>query len=133
MSIKTTKPVEDTEKLGGRAPEYYVPERIENENGTAIKFADGTLICMKTVTVGDIDLTAHIGATYTHNYAISLGGFAFPFVGACYRSKEVSITNTTNTPIWLSTLADDSCWVTGSAQIKVKDVKIHILAVGKWK
>ncbi len=81
MSIKTTKPVENTEKLGGRTPEYYIPERIENENGTAIKFADGTLICMKTVTVGDIDLTAHIGATYTHNYAISLGGFAFPFVG----------------------------------------------------
>ena len=81
MSIKTTKPVEDTEKLGGRAPEYYVPERIENDNGTAIKFADGTLLCTKIITHKG-KVSTKWGNIYIDNSTATLkmGDFAVEFL-----------------------------------------------------
>lgn len=38
-------------------------ERIENSNGTAIKFADGTMICTKFVSFQNIATTA-LGSIY---------------------------------------------------------------------
>ena len=133
MSIKTTKPVENAEKLGGRAPEYYIPERIENKNGTAIKFADGTLICTKTLNIGDLEVTLQKNSVYIQPTEIREGAYAVPFIGTKYRSVEVALTNTTNTPVWASTLSGDTIWVTASSPLTLKAVIIYILAIGKWK
>ena len=42
-----------------------IVERIENSNGTAIKFADGTMICTKVVSFLGIPVTTEIGSLYT--------------------------------------------------------------------
>ena len=47
------------EKLQG------IVERIENSNGTAIKFADGTMICTKVVSFLRVAVTTEIGSIYT--------------------------------------------------------------------
>lgn len=133
MSIPTTTPVADSEKLGGQQPGFYLPQRIENANGTAIKFPDGTLICTKTINVGDLDLTAQKGSCYINPTQILEGNYAVPFVGTKYRSVEVAITNTQNIPVWASTLSGATIWVTSSAPYNAKSVILYLLAIGRWK
>lgn len=133
MSIKATTPVTDSEKLGGNLPSYYLPERIENENGTAIKFPDGTLICTKTLNMGDLEIKSQKNTVYIQPTETREGNYAVPFVGPKYRSVEVALTNTTNTPVWASTLSGNTIWVTASSPLTAKAVIIYILAIGRWK
>ena len=64
-------------------------ETITNSNGTAIKFADGTMICRKTVTFNNIDITTKKGSFFvTENLA--LGNWAEKFIG----KPDISATKT---------------------------------------
>ncbi|MEG1474059.1 MAG: hypothetical protein RSC25_08065, partial [Christensenella sp.] len=65
--------VDDAERLGGQLPTYYLPQTVNNANGTAIKFADGTMICTKKVIAANVPVTAS-GAVYLGN--MSIGDFA---------------------------------------------------------
>ena len=79
MSIKATTPVTDSEKLGGNLPSYYLPERIENENGTAIKFPDGTLICTKTIP-WTTAINSQLGQVYYTPTPTATGNYAVSFI-----------------------------------------------------
>lgn len=64
-------------------------ETITNENGTAIKYAEGTMICRKTVTFNNIDIVTKRGSLFvTENLA--LGNWAEKFV----ERPDISATKT---------------------------------------
>ena len=64
-------------------------ETITNSNGTAIKYAEGTMICRKTVTFNNIDIVTKRGSLFvTENLA--LGNWAEKFV----ERPDISATKT---------------------------------------
>ena len=47
-------------------------ETITNSNGTAIKFADGTMICTKSMSFQNVAITQKVGELYQSS-ALNLG------------------------------------------------------------
>lgn len=106
-------------------------ETIKNDNGTATKFPDGTLICRNSVAISITSLTAW-GVLYesTDN---SLGDFAYPFIEiphivAQNRGTDFIIENlreTTKTSAGLINLNRPTN-TTGNTVI-------DYIAIGRWK
>ena len=63
-------------------------ERIENSNGTAIKFADGTMICTKSVTFSNFAVNTVDGNVFRSD-ELELGDFAEKFI----ESPNLSLQN----------------------------------------
>lgn len=114
--------------------ESSIPQTITNENGTAIKFADGTMICNKRVIFNNIECTTASGTIYI-TAQLSLGNFAEEF---------------TDIPVMtISKVRHDASWVYNTNQINKTNAgyvtfatttarssvtfECHLIAIGRWK
>ena len=106
-----------------------------NNNGTYIKYADGTMICTKKVT-GQAKITATWGNLYdTGDNPLDLGNWAIPFI-------DVPIVST-------SFYGGNGQWIEGfqtsptkenvgkisiaSATSKTANAYYNVIGIGKWK
>ena len=106
-----------------------------NNNGTYIKYADGTMICTKKVT-GQVKITATWGNLYdTGDNPLDLGDWAIPFIdvpivsisfyGANGQWVEGFQTSTTKEKIGKISIA--------SATSKTANAYYNIIGIGKWR
>lgn len=110
-------------------------ETIENENGTAIKYPDGTMICTKTVTWSGV-ITSAWGSLFD-SPLINLGDYAVPFI-----EKPTISVNTCNTgySCWIevidrvtNTSFGTTYLVRATAISSIQTFKIDCTAIGRWK
>ena len=106
-----------------------------NNNGTYIKYADGTMICTKKVT-GQANITSTWGNLYdTGDNPLDLGNWAIPFIdvpivsisfyGANGQWVEGFQTSITKEKVGKITIA--------SATSKTANAYYDIIAIGRWK
>lgn len=126
----------DTNQL--RINGNQVIESGSNENGEYVKFADGTMICTKTV-AGSTQIETSWGNLYESS-DISLGNFALPFVEA----PKVFATNGILSGQfghaffieWIKNITNTSFGSTilvRPAPSSGADYNIQLFAIGKWK
>lgn len=112
-----------------------VIESGSNANGYYAKYADGTMICTKQVSI-TAEITSSWGNLYdTGNQDIDLGNYAQPFVG---NVPQVSITMSSANGCWLEGCSDRTTSsygkiVLASATSKTASVAYDLIAIGKWK
>ena len=114
---------------------YYtgIVESGSNDNGSWIKFSDGTMICYKSTGEISMNITTPWGSLYEGN--VSLGNFPAEFI----ETPTISVT-----PFGSGMLieqggidASETSW--GNATCvrpnSVENVKarFHLMAIGKWK
>ncbi len=109
-------------------------ETVTNNNGTAIKFPDGTMICSKDVIFEKIACATESGAIFITDQ-LSLGNFAVEF---------------TNIPVMtVSKVRHDAGWIYNTNQISKISAgyvtfasatsrssatfECHLIAIGRWK
>lgn len=124
MSIKITTAIEGT------------PERIENENGVAIRFRDGTMICTKRIEYPSIPITTAFGSDFMSEAM---------WLGTEYAAEFTELYNEQVTVI---TKSDAGAWyqvahnaATGELMFSlvratsktVTNVKAEVMAIGRWK
>lgn len=107
-------------------------ESGSNENGSWIKYEDGTMICYKIENFGSVDFNDSWGALY-ETAGLSLGNFPVPFVG------EYPVVTLMPTRSWFldrgyskSLTSWGTFWaarpVTGA-----QEVEVYCIAIGRWK
>lgn len=108
-------------------------ESGSNDNGSWIKYSDGTMICYKSTGWIDMNITTSWGSLYEGN--ISVGNFPAEFI----ETPTISVT-----PFGSGMLieqggvdASKTSWgnITGVRPNSVENVKarFHLIAIGKWK
>ena len=108
-------------------------ESGSNDNGSWIKYSDGTMICYKSTGEIDMNVTTSWGSLYEGN--ISVGNFPAEFI----ETPTISVT-----PFGSGMLieqggidASKTSWgnITGVRPNSVENVKarFHLIAIGKWK
>lgn len=108
-------------------------ESGSNDNGSWIKYSDGTMICYKSTGEIDMNVTTSWGSLYEGN--ISIGNFPAEFI----ETPTISVT-----PFGSGMLieqggidASKTSWgnITGVRPNSVENVKarFHLIAIGKWK
>lgn len=108
-------------------------ESGSNDNGSWIKYSDGTMICYKSTGEIDMNITTSWGSLYEGN--ISVGNFPAEFI----ETPTISVT-----PFGSGMLieqggidASKTSWgnITGVRPNSVENVKarFHLIAIGKWK
>lgn len=111
-----------------------VIESGSNANGYYAKYADGTMICTKQVSI-TAEITSSWGNLYdTGNQDIDLGNYAQTF----YSVPVVSITMSSANGCWLEGCSDRTTSsfgkiVLASATSKTASVAYDLIAIGKWK
>lgn len=112
-----------------------IVESGSNENGNWIKYADGTMICTKEITLTTA-MTNSWGALYESD-TLSLGNFPQTFIS----KPIVSITNNGTAgrgaiieASWgTTTTSVGSCWLCRGTSLQADDYYFNIIAIGKWK
>lgn len=113
-------------------------ESGSNENGSYIKYADGTMICYKTV-VGTIDISTAWGNLYTSE-ALNLGLWPVSFISR--PSIMINTQNQTGTQFMLggSTVASvGSASDAGSTSLIRPSTRtgvayqLDVIGIGRWK
>ena len=110
-----------------------VVESGSNDNGSWIKYSDGTMICYKSTGEIDMNITTSWGSLYEGN--ISVGNFPAEFI----ETPTISVT-----PFGSGMLieqggidASKTSWgnITGVRSNSAENVKarFHLMAIGKWK
>lgn len=109
-------------------------ETVTNDNGTAIKYPDGTMICTKRIMLTNVAVDQSVGQSFMSN-VIDLGNFAVSFVGTpienitpiggymCYISPAT----------WYSNSACGGIRLLRPTSSTVTEVHINIVAYGRWK
>ena len=108
-----------------------------NENGTYIKFADGTMICTKRVTKKNVKLTNSWYGLYTNenDTMIDLGNYADTFI----EEPVVNITYMGGNGCWLINNNGHSASSPGKVQLCTVSSRtigtciLDITAKGRWK
>lgn len=108
------------------------PESGSNENGSYIKFPDGTLICTKSVTYTNRATSTAKSAVYIVATNFSAGTFAYNFVGSPIITAAINGGNAID-PIWLTAATDTIYWVTCTANVTIPSFTIIYKAEGRWK
>ena len=112
-------------------------ETITNSNGTAIKFADGTMICRKTISFKNVAITQKVGELYQSS-ALNLGNWAQSFIEtpdafACVNGGWASwiyqYTSFSTTGAGTATLSRP----TSAAASTDANYRIGVFAIGRWK
>lgn len=110
-----------------------IVESGSNDNGSWIKYSDGTMICYKSTGEIDMNITTSWGSLYEGN--ISVGNFPAEFI----ETPTISVT-----PFGSGMLieqggidASKTSWgnITGVRSNSAENVKarFHLMAIGKWK
>ena len=120
------------EKLQG------IVERIENSNGTATKFPDGTMICRKNIMLENVPIKIKIGEVY-QSVAQNLGNWAENFsetpdtvVASVNGGWAAWIYQHAN---WNATSAGTATLMRPTSVAASADAsyRISVIATGKWK
>lgn len=108
-------------------------ETIANNNGTAIKYPDGTMICTKKCVFENVSTTAN-GAIFISSQQ-TLGNFAVEFIDV----PTMTLSKITNTGGWIfnhiqltKSNAGNVFFATATAQ-NSKIFGCHLIAIGRWK
>lgn len=110
-----------------------VVESGSNENGSWTKWADGTMICTKSVE-GTTNFSTAWGSLYESS-SISLGNYAMPFA----EKPKVTITNNKYTGYWLENHSEQGTSNAGRVTLLRPNsynnatYGLDIIAIGKWK
>ena len=109
-------------------------EKVTNENGTAIKFSDGTMICTKLLTAAGIDVNTASGSLYL-SAEIPLGNYAVTFID----EPCVNISKTGGLAAFIYNQRNRSKSSPGTLIIARTETAasqsfvFHITAIGRWK
>ena len=108
---------------------------VTNDNGTAIKFPDGTMICTKKVDFYNVAVKTTWGNVFMSD-VLELGNFAETFSGA----PVTTITPMTGTACWIATANIANASYCSSIRVirtqstdSISNVRVNIMAVGRWK
>ena len=109
-------------------------EEGSNSNGTYIKFSNGTMICYKTITVTNVNISTSWGAVYESG-AIQLGNFAQTFSN----KPTVNLTKSAGQGSWIqlhdnvSNTSAGRCYLVCALKKTGVSLTFEITAFGKWK
>ena len=113
-----------------------VVESGSNNNGSWIKYSDGTMICRKSVQFTDVAVDNSWGGLFISN-DISCGLFAQEFVGIPDISRDLKYVNE---KCWLLPSSYTSVDYNNAGAITLVKISsstisgtISIIAIGKWK
>ena len=104
-------------------------ERIENENGTAIKFPDGTMIQWGRKTLRNVEFAQTGGIYYSQSQV-----FSFPQV--FIQNPSISISGTTSNMCWIgnsTSYTEQFTFVVLHSIETTRTVLIEWQAIGRWK
>ncbi len=114
----------------------YIVESGSNDNGSWIKYSDGTMICTKTTSI-ITPITSPWGALYESGDVI-LGQFPQTFIS----NPRVSVTNNSSSGAGalieavfeVTTTSAGKCWLCrGTSRDSQTPYVLDIIAIGKWK
>ena len=120
-------------------PNYEgIVEIIKNENGTAIKYSDGTMICRKNVPVTNATIGTNWGGGIYISGTLYIGSFAESFI----EPPDYTYSWVSKKSAWLMPQGGGS-YESSSAGIALQLVSvgsqsgvngyINVIAVGRWK
>ena len=112
----------------------YIVESGSNDNGSWIKYSDGTMICTKTIST-ITPITSPWGALYESGDVI-LGQFPQAFIS----NPRVSVTNNSSAGALIEAVMDvtttsaGKCWLCrGTSRDSQLPYVLDIIAIGRWK
>lgn len=114
----------------------YIVESGSNDNGSWIKYSDGTMICTKTTSI-ITPITSPWGALYESGDVI-LGQFPQAFIS----NPRVSVTNNSSSGAGalieavfsVTTTSAGKCWLCrGTSRDSQTPYVLDIIAIGRWK
>lgn len=108
-------------------------ETVTNSNGTALKFADGTMICTKVVTY-----TGSCNSVWGNLYDtpnIALGDYAVSFISTPVVNVSVvgSSAGLVEGVYSVSKTSFGGMWVCRATAFDSVTYNIHCMAIGRWK
>lgn len=111
---------------------------VENSNGTALLFPDGTMICSKTVNFQNININTAVGSLYKSSQ-LDLGNWAYEFIEKPTVSQAGVIGGWAS---WLyqytnynASSAGDATLIrpTSTTSSNSNQFTIGVMAIGRWK
>ena len=114
----------------------HIVETGSNGNGTYIKFADGIMICYKTVT-GTVQITEQYYGYFYHTpdgKYFNLGDYAMPFI----ERPICNITFRGGNAQWIAAIQNQSATHAGDLHIlsvtsKTAGAYYDVIAIGRWE
>ena len=114
----------------------HIVETGSNGNGTYIKFADGIMICYKTVT-GTVQITEQYYGYFYHTpdgKYFNLGDYAMPFI----ERPICNITFRGGNAQWIGAIQNQSATHAGDLHIisvtsKTAGAYYDVIAIGRWE
>ena len=110
-------------------------ETITNDNGTAVKYSDGTMICRFILDLGVLNYTTEYGLSYLETYHI----WAYPVSFINADNLIVNLTADLSGGIGGVTIIGSYLTASGvrfypySVKSASLGTKIHCTAIGRWK
>ncbi len=111
-----------------------VIDTVSNSNGTALKFADGTMICYGKRTWTGLNNNVVVGGLY-YTGILSLGDYPTPFIevpcvyiNACVGPYNIMEYNCRNS---LTSIGD--CFLANGTSRNNQSSTVCYIAIGKWK
>lgn len=127
--------IEESDFEGVVADEVVTMETITNDNGTAIKFSDGTMICKYILDLG----TLTYGTEYGYSYIEKNYKWSFPISFISIDDLVINLTTNLGGGIGGVTVENSELTVDGckfypySVKQDSLATKIYCIAIGKWK
>ena len=126
-------PILGTVSQSGGVPTGAIVEVIQNANGTATKFADGTMICRRTLDLGSVSITTISGSLFASPVQTGKGfAAAFSVFPECHisliSSSASAYAGTVNLP---GTTASQSFYVLAPSSGS-QNITAVITAIGRW-
>ena len=107
---------------------------VTNDNGNAIKYPDGTMICIKRVILTNVNVTQAVGQDFMSD-VIDLGSWAENFVGTPIENITLIGGNMcyVSPASWYSNKNCGGIRLVRPTSATVAEVHINIVAYGRWK
>ena len=112
-----------------------IVESGSNANGTYIKYADGTMICIKKIKFTDVVINQAWGSVYETASTLNFGDYAQEFI----EIPNVSITLADGATCFCETFSGrtkksiGSTWLWKPAVEASGKMTFDVIAIGKWK
>jgi len=133
-TVATIKPVSQVEKDLGALKTEIVTASGSNANGYYVKYADGTMVCTKTIALGSVAVTNAYGALYMSGNQ-TLGDWAVKFYAVPIATVNVF---SANLPLFFGKYTYQTKTVAPVIRIlhissATITVTADVIAIGRWK